>query len=76
MRREVSFLMAEGHPQARHYPLCMLWREADIARARWQQQAATNAILIQNAIGSVLSEKGSEHFQKLVTGLADDGEEG
>jgi hypothetical protein len=54
----------------------MLWREADIARARWQQQAATNAILIQNAIGSVLSEKGSEHFQKLVTGLADDGEEG
>jgi len=70
----VSFLMAEGHPDARHYPLCMLWREADIARARWNQQATTEAVLAQQAICSVLSKSGSEGFQKLVKELSDDGE--
>lgn len=66
--------MSEGHPAARHYPLCMLWHEADIARARAREQAVTNTLLIQSAIGSVISKKGSENFQKLVKDLSKDGE--
>lgn len=66
--------MAEGHQAARHYPLCMLWREADIARARWNQQATTQAVLVQQAICSVMSKSGSEGFQKIVKELSDNGE--
>ena len=52
----------------------MLWRESDIARARYREQAVTQAVLIQSAIGSAISKKGSENFQKLVKDLGDNGE--
>mgnify|MGYP001766592402 CR=1 FL=1 len=74
MRREVSFLLSEGHPSARHYPLCMLWRESDIARARFREQAVTNSILLQNAMGSTKSKAGLKNYQKLIKELSDNGE--
>jgi hypothetical protein len=74
MRREVSFLMSEGHNGARHYPLCMLWREADIARARFHSQSITTTLLLQSAVGAMFSKEGGKDFQKLIEGLTRDGE--
>ena len=68
--------MAEGHPEAKHYPLCILWHEVDIARNRSREVAVTQALLIQAAVGSLLNKKGAEHFQKLVKDMTSDGEEG
>lgn len=74
MRREVSFLCAEGHPSARHYPLCMLWRESEIARARFREQSVTQSLLLQNAIGSTKSKVGLKQYEKLIKELMDNGE--
>lgn len=69
----MSFLLAQGHRYARRYPVCMLWHEAEIARARVHQEFVTQAILFQNAAASIMSKDGAKAFQKLVKQLSDDG---
>lgn len=65
--------MSEGHPDARRYPLPMLWHEVSIARDRIDQRHVTEALLTQSAIMSVLDKKGSENFKKLIKDLSDGG---
>lgn len=72
----MSFLTSQGHPDAKHYPLCILWHEVDIARSRVREEAVTEALLIQAAVGSLLDKKGAENFQKLLKKMTSDGEEG
>lgn len=56
-RRMVSFLMSEGHPDAAHYPIALLWSEATIAQQRVNVQHATTASLMQSVIATVLGGK-------------------
>lgn len=66
----MSFLRSQGHPHAARYPLCTLWTEARIARHRVNTELATQAILIQSAIGSAIGGKeGQKHFNELTQGL-------
>lgn len=70
----MSFLRSQGHPNAPLYPICMLWHETAIARARVHQEFVTQAILFQHAAASIMSPKeGGKEFKKLVKDLSDDG---
>jgi hypothetical protein len=73
LRRQVSFLLAEGHPEAARYPVGVLWSEAIIAQQRLNAQHATQAALVQMAIVSVLGGKEagrnfSDQIQRLTDG--------
>jgi hypothetical protein len=61
--------MAHGHPEARHYPVPMLWNEVRLVRARLNRELANSAILTQMAIGSILSQKAGKAFDKHVKKL-------
>lgn len=69
----MSFLRAQGHPAPNRLPICMLWHEVEIARARVHQEFVTQAILFQNAAASVMSKDGAKAFEKLVKKLSADG---
>ena len=64
LRRDVSLLLAEGHPDARHYTLATLWSESRIVRQRHAMRIQQEAILLQAAITSVLT--GDKEFGKLL----------
>lgn len=56
--------MSEGHPNARDYPIQVLWDEALIARARVNSVLASEALLLQLAVGALFSKESSAVFQR------------
>ncbi|WP_281686693.1 hypothetical protein [Pseudomonas citronellolis] len=63
----MSLLMAEGHPQARRYPLAFLWSEARICRQRHNQAVMQEAAVMQAVIGaSIGGKKGARHLSNLL----------
>lgn len=71
LREQVNLLMAHGHPEARFYPVPVVWTEVGIVRTRLNREMASNAVLMQLAISSVLSEKAGKAFQKQVKKLSE-----
>ncbi len=67
-------MLSEGHASARNYPLWMLWQEAAIVRRRYVDKARTEAVLIQQAIVSVVSKEGGKAFANALRRLEEDGE--
>lgn len=67
----MSLLQSQGHPQAHHYPLCVLTREQDLVRRRLNSQIATQATVLQSAYLGAKSKKGFKAFEKLLKGLTD-----
>lgn len=63
--------MAQGHPDARHYPVPMLWTEMRIVRTRVNKEMADQAALTQMVIASVLSKKGAEALKKQLRALTE-----
>lgn len=63
--------MAHGHPEARHYPVPMLWQETKIVKQRVNRDHATQALLTRMAVSSVLSEKADKAFQKHIRDLTE-----
>lgn len=49
----------------------MVWQESEIATARINNLAATNALLIQAAIGAALSKEGQQHFRETIADLTE-----
>jgi len=68
-RRHVNLLYDHGHPEARQYPFGMLWDEALLVTERLNNMAATQAVLVQQAVSSVLSEKAQKSFKKAIKDL-------
>lgn len=72
----MSFLRAQGHPNAARYPLCTLWAEARLAQKRLNAEMVTQALLMQTAVGSVVggafgSKDSAKPFNELVKRLTD-----
>lgn len=65
----MSLLLAEGHTDARNYPIYRIGYEAHIVNERLNRLTTTNAILTQSAIGSCLSKEGNKSFNDLVKNL-------
>lgn len=60
-------LLEAGHSKCHLYPIAMLYSEHTRLVRRHNSAMATEAILIQAAIGSVVS--GGDHFKKIVEDL-------
>lgn len=73
LRRQVSLLLSHGHPDAGDYPLGMLWVESQLVVERLNQQAVTQAVLLQLAVGSILSKKTGSEFKKTLKKLSPNG---
>ena len=65
----MSLLIANGHSGARRYPVGMVYVEASFVVERLNREEANRAIMIQLAVASVISKKGSKAFQKRITDL-------
>lgn len=66
-------LYANGHPEAHNYPFGRLWDEAALVMERINNMAATEAILLQQAVSSVLSKKAHKEFEKTLKKMTGDG---
>lgn len=73
IRKQVSLLMANGHPDARHYPIGLVWTEAEMVTNRINNDMATTALLNQMAVSSLFSKEGGEQFTKIIKELTDGG---
>jgi len=74
LRREVSLLLANGHPDAPFYPLHRVWEEAELVVSRQNQTLATETLLIQMAVSSLFAKEAGREFQKIISRLSDGGE--
>lgn len=61
--------MANGHPEARHYPLGMVHDEAALVEERENGRIVTEAMLLQTAVASILSSKAKTAFTKQIKSL-------
>lgn len=60
-------LLSEGHSSARLYPIGVVWAEGQIARRRINHLLASEGIIMQAVVGSVMNPKaGGKAFQKLI----------
>lgn len=72
LRRDVSLLMSEGHAEAHHYPVAVVWSEACIVRERNSHRRMREAAITQHVIASALdSKKVGKKLQKLLDKVAD-----
>ncbi len=65
-------MLANGHPEARRYPVGMLWDESRIVVERVNGVLATQAILLRQAITSVFSEEGAKGFSVTISKLTEE----
>lgn len=66
--------MAQGHPDAKDYPLGVLYYEAAVAQERVNGQLVTEATLMQQAIASNFNKKSAREFRKILESLGGDAE--
>jgi len=62
-------LLDHGHPNARLYPVGLLWDEYTLVIERVNGRIVTEANLLQHAIGSILSKQSRTEFSKLLKAL-------
>lgn len=73
IRRQVSLLISEGHADAHSYPIGMVWDESRLAVERINRFHATQAVLTQQAVASILSKDGAKEFKNTITELNQNG---
>lgn len=71
LRKQVSFLRSQGHPDADEYPVARVWEEAGIAAARQNQMLVSGVGLLQMTIGSLLSKEAAKALKETIEGLSD-----
>lgn len=74
LRRHASLLMEHGHVGAHHYPIAMLWDEAQLVVERINSMEASRAVVMRAAIASVVSKPGMKEFKQLIKELSAGGE--
>ncbi len=63
--------MSQGHQEARHYPVPMLWTETRLARERVNRDQANEAMLTRLAVHSLLSKNAGQEFNKRIKKLTE-----
>ncbi len=71
LRKQVSFLRAQGHPEAGGYPVARVWEEVEIAVARQNAMLASGVGLLQLTVGSLLSKDAAKALKDTIEGLTD-----
>lgn len=70
----MSLLLANGHPDAAFYPIHRVWEEAELVTDRLNQTLATESLLLQMAVSSLLNAEAGRTFQKTIKRLTNGGE--
>lgn len=65
--------MGNGHPDAEFYPVHRVWEEASIVSTRVNRMLATEALVLQVTVLSVMTKGGQSEFKKLIKRLSDGG---
>lgn len=65
----MSFLLAEGHVHARHYPLGMVFDEVTMAADRVNNVLATQAVLTQLVVASAFDKDAGKTFTDAIKRL-------
>lgn len=68
----MSLLLANGHPDAGLYPIGRVHDEAELVSQRISQQMASESVLIQLAVSSVLSEDAGKLFGQEIKRLSEE----
>lgn len=63
--------MANGHPDAPHYVVHKVWEETHLVTQRINQQLATEAMLTQMAVSTLLSAQAGREFNKIIERMTD-----
>lgn len=75
IRRQVSLLKANGHPDASDYPIGMMFDEARLVVDRQNREMATIGVVIQSATattGMTAGKEAGNHFKRLIEDLNGD----
>ncbi len=70
----MSLLLDAGHIQANQYPVHWVWEEAEIVMDRQNRTMASEAVLLQAAVSSVLSKPAAKEFGRLIKRLNEGGD--
>lgn len=68
-------LLANGHPEARDYPIGMVFDEASLVAERQNRQMASLGVIVQSATmttGMGATKETAAEFVKLINGLNDE----
>lgn len=65
----MSLLLSAGHVNAQHYPIGRVHDEAGLVEQRRAAELATQNLLLQKAISSILSKNARKSFTKDVGSL-------
>jgi hypothetical protein len=60
----INLLVSEGHVSAGEYPLGYAFDESEITRERLNGAMASEAVLFQSAVSSLLSKTAAKEFNK------------
>lgn len=66
-------LLSEGHADAPYYPIGKVWDECRLVVERHNGAHATQAVLVQLAVASILSKDGAKEFKKTINRLNESG---
>lgn len=72
MRKQVSLLLANGHPLSPHYPVHRVWEEAFIVAERTNLTIVTEAVMTQLAVASLLSKDAGTEFKKVIRSMTNE----
>lgn len=62
----MSLLLSEGHADARHYPVAVVWSEARIVRERNSNRRSRDLALEQLLLSTLFSKKAGKELEKLL----------
>jgi hypothetical protein len=65
----LNLLLSEGHDRPGHYPLGMLYDEANLVVERNNARIVTEARLLRTAVASLLIKQSRGHFEKMTKSL-------
>lgn len=65
----MSLLLAEGHRDARSYPLAHVWSEVRIVRQRNAQRRKLDMVLMQQVLSSMFTEKAAKVMKATLEGM-------
>lgn len=71
LRRQVSLLRSQGHPDADEYPVARVWEETRLAVQRQNQMLTTGVALFQMAVGSLFDKDSAKQLKETIEGLND-----
>lgn len=62
----MSLLLSEGHADARHYPVAVVWSEVNIVRERSSNRRSRDAAIHQLVLSSLFGKKAGKELEKLL----------